>query len=150
MNDKFIGVFDSGVGGLTALEDLKKNFPNENFLYLGDTKRCPYGTKTKEELESIVESDIRYLEKCDVKMIVIACNTATTRCIEYLRNKYPNMIFVGTEPAVKVACDNQYKNTLVMATPLTINSPRLASLVNENISTPTLEDIMYHYIKGEK
>ena len=66
-------------------------------------------------------------------MIVIACNTATTRCIDFLRNKYPNMIFVGTEPAVKVACDNQYKNTLVMATPLTINSPRLSSLVNENI-----------------
>ena len=77
MNNKYIGIFDSGVGGLTALEDLKKNFPNENFLYLGDTKRCPYGTKTKEELESIVESDIRYLEKCDVKMIIIACNTAT-------------------------------------------------------------------------
>jgi glutamate racemase len=66
-------------------------------------------------------------------MIVIACNTATTRCISYLRDKYKDMLFVGTEPAVKVACDNNYKNTLVMATPLTVHSDRLNYLIEENI-----------------
>ena len=132
MNRK-IGVFDSGIGGKTTLNEIRKILPNEDYIYYADSKNNPYGEKNDFELNRIVSGIVEYFISEDVKMIVIACNTATTRCIEYLRNKYPNMIFVGTEPAVKVACDNQYKNTLVMATPLTINSPRLASLVNENI-----------------
>lgn len=132
MNRK-IGVFDSGIGGKTTLNEIRKILPNEDYIYYADSKNNPYGEKDDVELKKIVSEIVDYFISEDVKMIVIACNTATTRCIEFLRNKYPNMIFVGTEPAVKVACDNQYKNTLVMATPLTINSPRLASLVNENI-----------------
>ena len=132
MNRK-IGVFDSGIGGKTTLNEIRKLLPYEDYVYYADSKNNPYGEKSDNELKSIVSEIVDYFILEDVKMIVIACNTATTRCIEYLRNKYPNIIFVGTEPAVKVACDNQYKNTLVMATPLTINSPRLASLVNENI-----------------
>lgn len=132
MNRK-IGVFDSGIGGKTTLNEIRKILPNEDFIYYADSKNNPYGEKNDFELYKIVSDIVEYFLKENVKMIVIACNTATTRCIDFLRNKYPNMIFVGTEPAVKVACDNQYKNTLVMATPLTINSPRLSSLVNENI-----------------
>lgn len=132
MNKK-IGVFDSGIGGKTTLNEIRKILPNEDYIYYADSKNNPYGEKDDDELKKIVCEIVDYFIKEDVKMIVIACNTATTRCIDFLRNKYPDMIFVGTEPAVKVACDNQYKNTLVMATPLTINSPRLASLVNENI-----------------
>lgn len=132
MNKK-IGVFDSGIGGKTTLEEIRKLLPNEDYIYYADSKNNPYGEKTDEELFRIVIEIVEYFLTCDVKMIVIACNTATTRCISMLREKYPNMIFVGTEPAVKVACDNDYKNTLVMATPLTINSSRLSSLVTENI-----------------
>ena len=132
MNRK-IGVFDSGIGGKTTLEEIRKILPNEDYIYYADSKNNPYGEKNDDELKRIVCEIVNYFISEDVKMIVIACNTATTRCIEYLREKYPNMIFVGTEPAIKVACDNQYKNTLVMATPLTINSPRLVSLINDNI-----------------
>lgn len=77
MNNKKIGVFDSGIGGLTALSALKKEFPNEDFIYVADNKNCPYGEKTKEELEKIVLSIIKYFESIDVKMIIIACNTAS-------------------------------------------------------------------------
>ena len=132
MNRK-IGVFDSGVGGKTTLNEIRKILPNEDYIYYADSKNNPYGEKNDNELEHIVCEIVDYFIRENVKMIVIACNTATTRCINFLRKKYPNMIFVGTEPAVKVACDNQYKNTLVMATPLTINSSRLSCLVNENI-----------------
>jgi len=132
MNKK-IGIFDSGIGGLTTLEEIKKILPNESYIFYADTKNNPYGEKTKEELCHITEHIVDYLLKRDVKLIVIACNTATTNCIEYLRNKYKDMNFIGTEPAIKVACDNNYKNTLVMATPSTINSERTHSLLENNI-----------------
>ena len=128
-----IGVFDSGIGGKTTLNEIIKLLPNENYIYYADSKNNPYGEKTDEELFRIVCNIVDYFISLDVKMIVIACNTATTRCISYLRSKYKNMIFVGTEPAVKVACDNNYKNTLVMATTLTVNSDRLNFLIEENI-----------------
>ncbi len=131
--DKKIGIFDSGIGGLTTLEEIKKLLPNENYIYYADTKNNPYGEKSKEELCSITENIVNYLLERDVKLIVIACNTATTNCIEYLRNKFKNIEFVGTEPAIKVACDNNYKNTLVLATPSTINSERTQSLLEKNI-----------------
>lgn len=117
-NDKYIGVFDSGVGGLTALEDLKKNFPNENFLYLGDTLRCPYGTKTKEELEKIVESDIKYLEDCDCKMIIIACNTATANSY-HINSNVPIIRII--EPTCEVANESD-GSLIVLATNYTVNS----------------------------
>ena len=128
-----IGVFDSGIGGKTTLNEIVKLLPNENFIYYADSKNIPYGEKTEEELFGIVCNIVDYFISLDVKMIVIACNTATTRCISYLRDKYKDMLFVGTEPAVKVACDNNYKNTLVMATPLTVHSDRLNYLIEENI-----------------
>ena len=132
MNKK-IGVFDSGIGGLTTLEEIKNLLPNENYIFYADTKNNPYGEKTKEELCSITENIVDYLLSRDVKLIVIACNTATTNCIEYLRNKYKDIEFIGTEPAIKVACDNNYHNTLVMATPSTINSERTQTLLDNNL-----------------
>ena len=131
--NNIIGVFDSGIGGMSTLNEIKKLLPNENFIYYADSKNNPYGERTDEELNKIVCEIVDYFITRNVKMIVIACNTATTRCISMLRDKYNDMIFVGTEPAVKVACDNNYKNTLVMATPLTVNSSRLASIINDNI-----------------
>ena len=132
MNKK-IGIFDSGIGGLTTLEEIRKILPNESYIFYADTKNNPYGEKTKEELCNITEEIVEFLLKKDVKLIVIACNTATTNCIEYLRNKFKDISFIGTEPAIKVACDNNYKNTLVMATPSTINSERTHSLLENNI-----------------
>lgn len=127
-----IGVFDSGIGGLTVLEELKKLLPNEDYLFYADSKNCPYGEKSDNELYDITSNIVDYLIDKDCKIIVIACNTATTRCIKYLRDKYKDMTFIGTEPAIKVACDRDYKNILVMATPATIASERTNILVNDN------------------
>ena len=129
---KRIGVFDSGIGGLTVLEELKNVLPNEDYLFYADSKNCPYGEKSDTELYDITSNIVDYLINKDCKIIVIACNTATTRCIKYLRDKYKNMTFIGTEPAIKVACDRDYKNILVMATPATIASERTSILVNDN------------------
>ena len=130
--DKKIGIFDSGIGGLTTLKEIQNILPNEDIIYYADSKNNPYGSKTKEELEKITSNIVDQLIKKDVKIIVIACNTATTNCIDYLRNKYKDMIFVGTEPAIKVACDKNYKNILVLATPTTISSERTQELVSKN------------------
>ena len=129
---KRIGVFDSGIGGLTVLEELKKLLPNEDYLFYADSKNCPYGEKSDTELYDITSNIVDYLIDRDCKIIVIACNTATTRCIKYLRDKYKDITFIGTEPAIKVACDRDYKNILVMATPATIASERTSILVNDN------------------
>ena len=131
MNNK-IGIFDSGIGGLTTLNEIKKILPHEDFIFYADSKNNPYGDKSLGDLYNITEDIVDKLIKKNVKLIVIACNTATTQCISHLRSKYPNMIFVGTEPAIKVACDNNYKNTLVMATPGTIASERTHELVANN------------------
>ena len=132
MNNNKIGMFDSGIGGLTVLKELRKLLPNENYIYYADSKNNPYGEKSDSELMNIVTNIVDFLISKEVKIIVIACNTATTRCINRLRKMYPNMIFVGTEPAIKVACDKNYKNTLVMATPGTIKSERTHELVKLN------------------
>jgi len=129
---KRIGVFDSGIGGLTVLEQLKKLLTNEDYLFYADSKNCPYGEKSDTELYDITSNIVDYLINKDCKIIVIACNTATTRCIKCLRDKYKDMTFIGTEPAIKVACDRDYKNILVMATPATIASERTSILVNDN------------------
>ncbi len=127
-----IGIFDSGIGGLTTLSEIKKLLPHEDYIYYADSKNNPYGSKSKKELEKITDKIVNYLIKRDVKTIVIACNTATTNCIDYLRNKYKDITFVGTEPAIKVACDKGYKNILVLATPTTISSERTQELVDNN------------------
>ena len=127
-----IGVFDSGIGGLTVLEEMKKILPHEEFLFYADSINNPYGEKTDQELYLITSNIVDYLIKENCKIIVIACNTATTRCIKFLREKYSDMVFVGTEPAIKVACDRNYRNILVMATPATISSERTHILVNDN------------------
>ncbi|MBR0474208.1 MAG: glutamate racemase [Erysipelotrichaceae bacterium] len=128
-----IGVFDSGIGGLTVLEELVKELPQCNFIFYGDQKNNPYGEKSDEELLKITSEIVDYLNEKDCKIIVIACNTATTRCRNRLIEKYPDNVFIGTVPAVKVACDNNFKNTLVLATPATIESERLHQIVDENI-----------------
>ena len=127
-----IGVFDSGIGGLNILEELKKLLPNEDFLYFGDSDNCPYGTKSQEDLMKIVSRIVDYFRDNDCKLIVIACNTATTRCMKSLREMYPDMIFVGTVPAVKMACDNKCHDTLVLATEGTIASERVHELIYDN------------------
>lgn len=128
-----VGVFDSGIGGLSVLSELEKVLPNEDFYYYGDSLNNPYGEKSDEELFRITSGVVDYLVNKGCRLIVIACNTATTRCMKYLREKYQDITFVGTVPAIKVACDKEFKNTLVMATPATIESERTMELIRDNI-----------------
>ena len=98
-----IGVFDSGLGGLSILKELKRLLPNEDFLFYEDSINNPYGEKSEDELFEITSNIVNYLLENNCKMVVVACNTATTCCMKRLREKYPDTIFVGTVPAIKVA-----------------------------------------------
>ena len=137
-----IGVFDSGKGGTLILDEIKKLLPNEDYLYIGDSKNCPYGEKTDEELMAIVKGIVDRFVKWGAKLIVIACNTATTRCISQLRKDYPNIQFVGTEPAIKLAANSDARKILVMATPGTIDSERTARLLEENKKDNQVIDLL--------
>ena len=127
-----IGVFDSGKGGTTVLSAIKKLLPNAEYRYIADSKNCPYGEKSDSELLKIVTKNTEELKNWGAEIIVIACNTATTKCIKTLRQNYPDLKFVGTEPAIKLATETDAKNILVMATPGTIESERTASLIKTN------------------
>lgn len=98
-----IGVFDSGLGGLSVLRVLREVLPYESFIYLGDGKRCPYGERSREEILRFTEEAVERLLAEGCKMVVLACNTATAVAIKQLRERYPDIPFVGLEPAVKPA-----------------------------------------------
>ena len=130
MNNK-IGILDSGLGGLSILKELRKVLPNEDYLFYEDSINNPYGSKSDVELLKIVSNVVNFLLKNDCKIIVIACNTATTSCMNKLREMYPDVIFVGTVPAIKMAYDNNYKNTIILSTPYTMNSKRVNELISD-------------------
>ena len=126
-----IGIFDSGKGGTTVMAAIKERLPEAEYFYIGDSRNCPYGEKTDEELMKITRRHVETLKKKGARIIVIAFNTATTRCIAKLRQEYPELKFVGTEPAIKLATETGVKRILVMATPGTIESERTARLMAE-------------------
>lgn len=101
--NKPIGVFDSGVGGLTVLSELTKLLPHENFIYFADSQNAPYGPRSKKEIVDFSSKIIDFLLSKNCKLIVIACNTATAAAVNIMRQKYAVPI-VGLEPAVKPAC----------------------------------------------
>lgn len=104
MNNNPIGVYDSGFGGLSVWRELHRVLPQESLIYLGDGKNCPYGSLPEEQIRNLAEDAVLRLLLHDCKMIVVACNTATAAAIEYLRTKFPDVPFVGLEPAIKPAC----------------------------------------------
>lgn len=120
MDSRKIAVFDSGVGGLTTLEYLKKMLPNEDYIYFGDFKNNPYGTKTTEELQEILKKNIEFLVSKNVKIIVIACNTAGTQ-IDFLKTltnvPLVEPIRITTDAIKKI---NGIKNILLLATNYTV------------------------------
>ena len=133
MPDAPIGVFDSGIGGTTILQSVQSLLPNENYVFLGDSKNCPFGTKDLPELKGIVKSATEFLIEKHAKLIIVACNTATTQTIDYLRETFPDIPFVGTEPAIKLACDSGASNILLLSTEGTAHSPRTQELIEQNI-----------------
>ena len=122
MNNKAIGIFDSGVGGLTVLAEIRRNLPNENIIYLGDTKNFPYGSRSREEIVEFAIQNVETLIKKDVKIIVIACGTATSQALETLKQKFDIPIIGIIEPTVEYVKNQNYQEIGVIATEGTIRS----------------------------
>ena len=129
--EKPIGVFDSGVGGISTLAALTRELPRERFIYFGDTANAPYGTKSTEQVQDLTRNVVAGLERNDgIKVLVIACNTATGAAAAMLRAEkdYP---VVGIEPALKPAEENrQAGRIIVLATPLTLKQEKFRSLMS--------------------
>ena len=120
--DRPIGIFDSGVGGTSIWSEIVQFLPNEDTIYLADSKHAPYGTKSKDEILRLSIKNTEMLLEKGSKMIVVACNTATTNAINYLRKNY-QVPFIGIEPAIKpAALQTTTKKVGVLATKGTLSS----------------------------
>lgn len=127
-----IGIFDSGIGGVTVLKEIIKVLPKERYIYYSDSINNPYGDKTDEELYKVVCGIVDYLIKRGCVAIVVACNTASCKCVEKLRSDYEDMIFIAIEPAYKMVHDYNFNGkTLVMATKGTIESEKFLALYHK-------------------
>lgn len=128
MNTKPIGIFDSGLGGLSVWQEIKKILPAESTLYYADSANCPYGTRSGEEIILLSENIVKHLLAQGAKIIVVACNTATAAAIDYLRAHY-EVPFVGIEPAVKPATLHTKTGKVgVLATQSTLNSSKFQDI----------------------
>lgn len=125
-----IGVFDSGVGGISVLRELIRVMPNENYIYLGDSKHAPYGTKPLETVRELTFENARLLLAQGAKGLVVACNTATSAAVRLMRSTYPQLPIVGIEPALKpAALQKEHPRVLVMATPMTVQQEKFRQLM---------------------
>ena len=129
--ESYIAVFDSGVGGVSVLRELRALCPGERFYYFGDSANAPYGRKTTDQVRALtLEAGRKLLIDRDCKALVVACNTATAAAITDLRAAYPDRIIVGIEPALKLACDRHPGGTIgIMATDVTLREQKLAALM---------------------
>ena len=127
----YIAVFDSGVGGVSVLRELRRLMPGERFYYFGDSANAPYGKKTTAQVRELtLAAGKKLLIDRDCKALVVACNTATAAAITDLRETYPDRIIVGIEPALKLACDRHPGGTVgIMATDVTLREQKLAALM---------------------
>lgn len=131
MNNNPIGVFDSGIGGLTVLKQIIKILPNEKYIYYADVDNVPYGLKSNEQILGYVKKAVDFLISKKVKAIVIACNTATSVAINKLRGDY-SIPIIGIEPAIKPAVENRKnKKVLLMATPVTVKGEKVKALIQK-------------------
>lgn len=132
MDDRPIGFFDSGVGGLTVWRATRKLLPQESLVFLADSGHVPYGEKSREELRDLTTRIVRFLLGLDAKLVVVACNTATVHAIGHLRATFPEIPFVGVVPVVKTLARRTRTGTIaVLSTPATAESPYLAALIEE-------------------
>ena len=126
----YIAVFDSGLGGLSVLRHLRRRMPGDRFLYYGDSAHAPSGVRSRAEVEALTLSTAERLMSRGLKALVVACNTATSAAIEPLRAKYPDLIVVGIEPALKLAADRFPGGRIgVMATPVTLREEKFCHLL---------------------
>jgi len=131
-NNNPIGVYDSGLGGLSVWRELRYIMPNESLIYFGDGKNCPYGSRSREDVKRLADENVGHLVDAGCKMVVLACNTATTAAIEFLRDKYSNISIVGTKPPIKYACELSSRGVIgVFATERTIDSVFIRDIIEE-------------------
>ena len=169
MNNYPLGIFDSGLGGLSILKEIRVLLPGESILYFADQGRVPYGPRPKEEIQNFSDEITRFLLERDAKMIVIACNTASAAALETLRQTFPHIPFVGMEPAIKPAVEKTKTGAIgVIATQATFESARFARVVDRfakgvrvlaqpspdlviqvergEFDTPRTRQILHHYL----
>lgn len=140
--ERAIGVFDSGVGGLTILNSIKSLLPNENIIYIGDNYHCPYGDKTPAQLFKYASGIVEYFIKQNVKLIVLACNTTSSTVLERLQMTYPEVMIIGViDATVNDFINRKVANTLIIATVATIKSnkyPETIKQIDSKIETFSL------------
>lgn len=142
-----IGIFDSGVGGLTVLKSLSDKYKCIDYIYIGDNKYCPYGDKTKEELLNYSKRIVNYFIEKGISIIVIACNTSCSQTLDELKQIYKNITFIGViDSTIDIFLKSKKNNVLVIGTSATINSNIYESKIKEknnnikvtNLATPKL------------
>lgn len=127
-----IGVFDSGLGGVSVLKKIIELLPNEKFIYYGDSGNAPYGVKTDEEVYELTEKVFLKLLDMGAKAVVVACNTATSVAVRRLRQEYPDVPIIGIEPAIKPAAENHKgQRIVVMATSVTLRREKFVNLMSK-------------------
>jgi glutamate racemase len=165
-----IGVFDSGVGGLSILKEIRRILPGEDLLYLADSAHCPYGTKPVPEIRARSLAVTAFLVELGVKTVVVACNTASVAGLDQVRQAYPLIPIVGVEPALKPAHNLTRNGKIgVLATNLTLKGDRFTVLVerfgadvkvytqpapglvelveNGELDTPIAEELLHQYLE---
>ena len=131
MTQPSIGVFDSGVGGLSVLREIRHRLPNESLIYFADQEHVPYGSRLASEIRALSEGITRFLLDQDCRLIVLACNTASAAALGALRSRFPATPFVGMEPAVKPAAKRTAtRKVAILATPATFQGELFASAVD--------------------
>ena len=150
--EDYIAVFDSGVGGISVLRQLRKVMPGEKYVYFGDSANAPYGTRPTQQVRDLtLAAAEKLMAAYPVKALVVACNTATAAGIENLREKYPDLIVIGIEPALKLAADRHPAGTIgVMATQVTLREEKFDHLMHrfdadclvEKIPAPGLVELI--------
>ena len=141
-----VGLFDSGIGGLTVLKQLIDKYPDNDYIYFGDTINMPYGSKNIDELKKLARYNVEFLLKYNVDIIIIACGTVSSNCLEYLKDNYDISIIDIISPTINYLNNSKYNNIGIIATEATINSHIFKNrLINKNIyeiSTPKLVPII--------
>lgn len=147
INNNPIGLFDSGIGGTSIWKEIHQLLPNENTIYLADSKNAPYGEKSKEEIIHLSCKNTEFLLEQNCKLIVVACNTATTNAIKELRSKY-KVPFIGIEPAIKpAALHSKTQKIGILATKGTLNSELFFKNVEQFQDIQILEQIGYGLVE---
>jgi len=146
-NDKPIGLFDSGIGGTSIWKEIRQLLPNEDTIYLADSSNAPYGQRPKQEIIDLSKKNVELLLEYDCKLIVVACNTATTNAIQELRTQY-DVPFIGIEPAIKPAVLDSKTNSIgVLATKGTLSSELFSKAVETYQNTKIVEQVGFNLVK---